>query len=96
MAVGPISGAAASLPIGPAANTKPTPGFGDMLSGAIDTVSAAENKADNLLEKLARGEDVELHQVTIATTEAALSVQLMVAVRDQAVDAYTQIMNMQF
>ena len=35
-------------------------------------------------------------QVTIATTEAALSVQLMVAVRDQAVEAYTQIMNMQF
>ena len=55
--------------------------------------SADENRTS---AELARGEDVELHQVTIATTEAALSVQLMVAVRDQALDAYSQIMNMQF
>ena len=66
-----------------------------MLGDAVQNVSNAEHRADGLLQQLARGEDVELHQVTIATTEAALSVQLMVAVRDQAVEAYTQIMNMQ-
>ena len=95
MAITPVGGA---LPVAPSVVTgapKPPPGFGEMLGDAVQNVSNAEHRADDLLQKLARGEDVELHQVTIATTEAALSVQLMVAVRDQAVEAYTQIMNMQ-
>ena len=96
MAIAPIAGASAISPSGLVAPPKASPGFGEAIGNAIQSVSDAENKADNLVEKLARGEDVELHQVTIATTEAALSVQLMVAVRDQAVEAYTQIMNMQF
>lgn len=95
MAISPVGGA---IPVAPSALTgtpKPPPGFGDMVGNAIQNVSNAEHKADDLVQRLARGEDVELHQVSIATTEAALSVQLMVAVRDQAIDAYTQIMNMQ-
>ncbi len=94
MAVAPV-GVGVPLPAG-TAPAKAAPGFGEVLEGAVQKVSDTENHADNLLEKLARGEDVELHQVTIAATEAALSVQLMVAVRDQAVEAYTQIMNMQY
>ena len=94
MAVAPV-GAGVPLPAG-TAPAKAAGGFGEALNGAVQKVSDAENHADNLLQKLARGEDVELHQVTIAATEAALSVQLMVAVRDQAVEAYTQIMNMQY
>lgn len=96
MAVVPISGAVPALPTSSAITAKPSPGFGEMLTDAVQSVSNAENHADDMVQKLARGEDVELHQVTIATTEAALSVQLMVAVRDQALDAYSQIMNMQF
>ncbi len=94
MAVAPI-GSALPIPTS-TSTTRATPGFGEMLSDAVQNVSSAEHRADDLVQKLARGEDVDLHQVTIATTEAALSVQLMVAVRDQAIQAYSQIMNMQF
>lgn len=95
MTIAPIG--AAAVPALPTRTPAPaSSGFGETLADAIGSVSDAENHADDLLGKLARGEDVELHQVTIATTEAALSVQLMVAVRDQAVNAYNQIMNMQF
>ena len=38
---------------------------------------------------------MQLHEVAIATTEAALAVELMVAVRDQAIQAYQQIANLQ-
>ena len=93
----PISGAMPAMPAAsPVAPPSASSGFGEALGDAIQNVSDTEHRADNLVQALARGEDVELHQVAIATTEAALSVQLLVAVRDQAVDAYTQIMNMQF
>jgi flagellar hook-basal body complex protein FliE len=96
MSIAPISGAGAAFAPMPVKPSGPSSGFGDKLTSALQKVSDAENRADDLLTKLARGEDVELHQVTIATTEAALSVQMMVAIRDQAVQAYSEIMNMQF
>ena len=70
-------------------------GFGEMLSNAIDSVAAKEAHADSMVARLAAGDDVQLHEVAIATTEAALAVELMVAVRDQAIQAYQQIANLQ-
>ncbi|MFT5531029.1 MAG: flagellar hook-basal body complex protein FliE [Candidatus Poriferisodalaceae bacterium] len=70
-------------------------GFAEMLSDALGSVSSAENTADDLVRRLATGEDVQLHQVSIATTEAALAVETLVAFRDQAISAYNQIVNMQ-
>jgi len=70
-------------------------GFGDLFSNAIQSASSAENRADMMVAKLAAGDDVQLHEVAIATTEAALAVELLVAVRDQAVQAYQQITNLQ-
>jgi flagellar hook-basal body complex protein FliE len=73
-----------------------TQGFGDMLASGLESVSASENQADDLAQRLAIGDPtVELHDVTIAAAEAGLSVQLMVAVRDRALEAYQQIMNLQ-
>lgn len=71
------------------------PGFGEFLSGALEGVSSKENFADEMVARLSAGDDVQLHEVAIATTEAALAVELFVAVRDQAVQAYQQIANLQ-
>jgi len=70
-------------------------GFDDLFSNAIQSASSAENRADAMVAKLAAGGDVQLHEVAIATTEAALAVELLVSVRDQAVQAYQQITNLQ-
>ncbi|NOX31628.1 MAG: flagellar hook-basal body complex protein FliE [Actinobacteria bacterium] len=70
-------------------------GFGEMLSNAMGSVSQAERAADDLVAALASGEDVQLSDVAIATTEASLAVELLVTVRDQAVQAYQQIANLQ-
>lgn len=70
--------------------------FAEMVSGGIDSVSTAEANADSLAERLAVGDPtVQLHDVTIAAAEASLSLQLMVAVRDRALEAYHEIMNLQ-
>ena len=69
--------------------------FGEMLTNALESVSASENRADVMVARLAAGDDVQLHEVAIATTEASLAVELLVAVRDQVVQAYQQIANLQ-
>ncbi|MFV1989183.1 MAG: flagellar hook-basal body complex protein FliE [Acidimicrobiales bacterium] len=70
--------------------------FGEAISRNIGAVSAAENKADGLVQALATGDPtVQLHDVTVAAAEANLSLQLMVAVRDKAVEAYREIINLQ-
>lgn len=74
-------------------------GFGDefaaRLDNAIRGVSNQVNAADTRLARVASGEDVDLHGTMIALQEADISVRLMVSVRDEAIQAYEKIMNMQ-
>ncbi|HEC11600.1 MAG TPA: flagellar hook-basal body complex protein FliE [Acidimicrobiales bacterium] len=70
-------------------------GFGNILGDALQNVSDSERFADEMVGKLAAGEDVQVHDVLAATTKARLTVDLLVAVRDQAVQAYQQISNLQ-
>ncbi len=70
-------------------------GFGDLVSRGIQALSSSENKADSLVQAMAAGKDVQPHQVLIATTEAQLSMELAVSLRNKALDAYREIMNMQ-
>ena len=97
----------AVAPIGPTPPVAPAPlptrpqseaggeSFADAIMRSLDAVSQAEFKADALTEALAAGEDVQLQEVTIAATEATLSLQLLAAVRDRAISADETIMNMQ-
>lgn len=89
------SAALPRLPDSAIQRTAPTPGFGQMLMDNLQGVSNAEHLADNLTEQLAAGGPVDVHQVTIATTKAALATELIVAVRDKAIEAYQQIMALQ-
>ncbi|MEM9711740.1 MAG: flagellar hook-basal body complex protein FliE [Actinomycetota bacterium] len=72
------------------------PGFAEMLEDGITAVADAERQADDLAQRFAVGDpSVQIQDVTVATTEAGLSVQLMVAVRDRALEAYQQVINLQ-
>ena len=68
--------------------------FMDYLEEALKDVSNMENEATMLQDALARGEFDNVHQVMIATQEAGLALDLVLAVRNQAVRAYEQIMQM--
>jgi flagellar hook-basal body complex protein FliE len=74
-------------------------GFGDefatRLDNAIQGVSNQLNAADVRLARVASGEEADLHGTMIALQEADISVRLMVSVRDEAIQAYEKIMNMQ-
>ncbi|MDQ0270233.1 flagellar hook-basal body complex protein FliE [Cytobacillus purgationiresistens] len=69
--------------------------FAEMLKHSIDTVNDGQIQSDQMTEKLARGEKVDLHDVMIASQKASVSMQLTLEVRNKAVEAYQEIMRMQ-
>ncbi len=65
--------------------------FGQILSG----LSQSEMNADNLVQQLSLGENVDLHQVMIGIEENDVNFRVAMAIRDRLVDAYREVMRMQ-
>jgi flagellar hook-basal body complex protein FliE len=84
---------------GIAANTGETQGpnadFGNMLSKGLESVQASQSKADNLAVQVADGTLQDPAQYTMAATEASLGMELTLAIRNKAVEAFQEIMRMQ-
>jgi flagellar hook-basal body complex protein FliE len=68
--------------------------FGEFLKGAIEEVNQLEVEADQSIDSLTKGESKDIHQTMIAMQKADISLQLLMKVRDKAVDAYKQLMQM--
>jgi flagellar hook-basal body complex protein FliE len=66
------------------------PSFGQML----DSLNQTQNDSDALIQKLAAGEEVDLHQVMIATEQADISMRVALAIRDKLVESYREVMRM--
>ena len=69
--------------------------FGDTLSRFLSEASDAGDKSADLTARFTAGDNVEMHQVMAASAEAGLALDLVIALRDKAVDAYRTIINMQ-
>ena len=66
-------------------------GFTQMLEG----LQSAQSNADSLAQAAATGNLTDIHNYTIAATEAQLMTDLTVAIRNRAVEAFNEIMRMQ-
>jgi flagellar hook-basal body complex protein FliE len=64
------------------------------MTKALDSLQGAQAKADHLAVSAATGDLTNVHDYMIAATEASLATQLTVAVRNKAVEAFNQIINM--
>jgi len=69
-------------------------GFGDMLVQGLDNLEAVQDKSDKLAVQAATGDLDDIHDYTIAATEASVTAQLTVAVRNRAMEAFNEIMRM--
>jgi flagellar hook-basal body complex protein FliE len=100
MAIGPIAPVGPiSLPtsIGPVEGTNPNSGadFAGVMQAGLDRLQTVQTKADDLAVQAATGSLTDVHDYMIAATEAQLTTQLTVAVRDKALNAFNEIMRMQ-
>jgi flagellar hook-basal body complex protein FliE len=98
--VAPIPPIGGGLPIPPvtppgAASAATSPGFSDALGRGLQQVSSAEHRADALMQDVATGGTASVHELMIATTEAGLATDVLVQVRDKALEAYHEVMRLQ-
>jgi flagellar hook-basal body complex protein FliE len=73
----------------------PDESFAGMLSRGLESVQGMQAKADTLAQQAADGTLQDPAQYTMAANEASLGLQLTLAVRNKAVEAFQEIMRMQ-
>ena len=79
-------------------NQKAEESFGSILEsamGMINETNELRNVADAEQIRFALGEAENTHDLLIAQTKALTALQYTVAVKDKALEAYKEIMNMQ-
>ena len=82
-------------PAGPSGGVSGAGGdFGSMLLDGVDRLEGIQDKADQLSVQAATGSLENIHDYTIAATEASVTTQLTVAVRNRALEAFNEIMRM--
>ncbi|WP_250443803.1 flagellar hook-basal body complex protein FliE [Actinotalea sp. C106] len=79
----------------PAAPTAGAGAFSLDIGGAIDNLQGMQATSDALAVKAVTGDLDDVHDYTIASSQSAVALELTAAIRNKAVDAFTEIMRMQ-
>lgn len=69
--------------------------FGATLNNALEGLSQMQVTSDQAIQKLAAGENVDLHQVLIAAEQTDIAFRVALSMRDKLVEAYQEVMRMQ-
>lgn len=95
--IGATQGAEGILGAGGAggANGPAPPGFGEALGRGLQQVSSLEHTADAAVQDVATGGPTKVHEMMAATSQASLATDLLVQVRDRALESYHEVMRMQ-
>ena len=95
-AVSGVGGIAPSVaPTDVSATTGTDTEFGSLVLDGLDRLEGLNDRADGLAVQAATGRLENIHDYTIAASEASVATQLTVAVRNKAVEAFNEIMRMQ-
>jgi flagellar hook-basal body complex protein FliE len=94
-AVGAVSAVTQVTQATPATATGATQGAGGLnFAQVLDSAEKTGLNADKLAGQVATGDLPNIQQFTSAAAKAELTVDLVVAIRNRAVDAYQEIMRM--
>jgi flagellar hook-basal body complex protein FliE len=104
MAINGINSLGASLPlpaspqagnISNSSTSNQSSSFGDMISGALQSLDNTQKGAEAEIARAVAGESPDLHKTIIALQTADLSFQFGLQVRNKFISAYEEIMRMQ-
>jgi flagellar hook-basal body complex protein FliE len=86
-----------ALPSMPTVNSvaKPDEGFANMVTQGIENLQGLHETTDALAVQAATGDLKDIHDYMIASAQSGLATEMTVAVRNKAVEAFTEIMRMQ-
>ena len=77
-------------------NRKPEVGtFADTLKSFVGEVNEQQNYAREATEGFIRGDNVDIHDVMIASAKAKTSFQLLMELRQKGLDLYREVLRMQ-
>lgn len=89
---GALGGAAGAGAVQP---TTGGDGFAASLGNAVDGLQQLQSNSKTLALKAVTGNLDDIHDATIASTRAQVTLELVAAVRNKGVDAFNEIMRMQ-
>jgi flagellar hook-basal body complex protein FliE len=69
--------------------------FGKVIQGAVDRVNGLEREANQSIVDLLNGK-ADIHETMINLQKVDISMRLFLSIRNKAVEAYREIMHMQF
>jgi flagellar hook-basal body complex protein FliE len=69
--------------------------FANSVTGAIDELRSLQSESDALKVAAVTGDLDDIHAAMIASSRAAVTLELVAAVRNKGVDAFNEIMRMQ-
>jgi flagellar hook-basal body complex protein FliE len=91
----PAIASPASIAPGGTGGASPGADFAAVLGKGLNAVQSAQSSADTLAVQAATGDLTDIHNYTIAATQASLMTELATTIRTKGVDAFNQIMGMQ-
>jgi flagellar hook-basal body complex protein FliE len=99
-AISNLASAASGIQTNAAASSAPAAGsstpFSSLVKDAVGEVDSLQSQAQAAVTGLMTGTGVDVHTAMIATEKASMAFELALAVRNKAVQAYQQVMSMQF
>jgi flagellar hook-basal body complex protein FliE len=69
--------------------------FSGVLKGAIGRVNSLENEADKSIVDMLQGK-ADIHETMIGLQKLDISMRLLLTIRNKAIEAYREIMHMQY
>ena len=70
-------------------------GFANSMTSAVDNMQSLQSASNSLAVQAVTGDLSDIHNATIASTRAQVTMELVAAVRNKGVDAFNEIMRMQ-
>ncbi len=92
--VGPLSGVGGLDAAGPVGAAGSSEAFGSKLVQGLEEVQALHGKANDMAVQAATGDLTDVHDYMIAASKASTATQLTVALRNKALEAFSEIMRM--